>query len=178
VKAQNQAQGKEVLLAAVGRLLDKAREAAARSPDPVKQALAGVIADVERLEVSVPAGGDVLALFAELPSLVELFRVVHVWLDPNRWFERDADRLGAFATPASLLYGARSAVRERILDVRALYPDRLELISNALATEVNHHQPRCQCVRRGNRSLAGDHEHRGEDAPARPPVAAACPESR
>src|SRR5262249_41701014 len=83
----------------------------------------------------------------DAPSLLALFRLAYARLDPNRWFDRDADRVGVFNTPASILHGVRSGVRERVLSVRALYPDRLHLLTNALATEVHIENGRAVGVR-------------------------------
>jgi choline dehydrogenase len=112
------------------------RKAAGRLPESVREAVARLRPEVARLEGRVAAAQDVFGLYAEEPLLLELFRLVHNGLDPNRWFDRDADRAGVYSTPASILQGVRSGVRERILAVRALYPDRLVLIPNALAAQV------------------------------------------
>jgi choline dehydrogenase len=121
---------------AVGHLLDTARRVTRGLPETVRATIAGLSAEVNRLESSLGTAADLLNLYAEAPSLLELFRLAYARLDPNRWFDRDADRVGVFNTPASILHGVRSGVRERVLSVRALYPDRLHLLTNALATEV------------------------------------------
>jgi choline dehydrogenase len=121
---------------AVAHLLAGARRLTERLPDPARATLAGLSAAVQRLAGDLGAAEDVLKLYAESPSLLELFRLVHTMLDPNRWFDRDGERAGVFNTPASILHGVRSTVRERVLSVRALYPQRLILIPKALATAV------------------------------------------
>ena len=47
-----------------------------------------------------------------------------------------ASASGVYSTPASIDNGTRSAVRERILTVQRLFPDRLVVFPYALATEV------------------------------------------
>lgn len=121
------------LQGAFERLLDKARDIRNHAPDVVRATVARLSAEVVQPQ---DAAMNVLDLYARDPSLLELFRQVYSRLDPNRWFNTDAERVGAFNTPASILQGMRSSVRERVLGVRSLYPDRLVLISNALVTEV------------------------------------------
>jgi choline dehydrogenase len=133
---ENQKQSADLLKRAVGQLLTRARHVAERAPDAVRATIARLAAEVARLEKGALSAEDLFKYYAEAPNLLELFRLVYTRLDPNRWFDRDADRVGAFNTPASILYGARSGVRERVLSVQALYPDRLNLITNALATKV------------------------------------------
>jgi choline dehydrogenase len=116
-------------------LLEAAGRARPRLLAPTREVLDTLRAEAERL-LRGEAGG-VSQLLADDPGfLLDLFRMAHVALDPNRWFDQDRDRVGAFSTPASILHGVRSAVRERILAVRARYPDRLQVITNALATRV------------------------------------------
>jgi choline dehydrogenase len=118
---------------AVEHLLDKARDIRGRAPEAVRTAVTRLSAEVVKPPADVL---DVLDLYAKDPSLMELFRQVYSRLDPNRWFDTDAERVGVFNTPASILQGMRSSVRERVLAVRSLHPDRLVLISDALATEI------------------------------------------
>jgi choline dehydrogenase len=68
--------------------------------------------------------------------LLTLARLALAQLDPNRWFPEDIKRVGAYNTPASILHGVRTGVRERILAVKAQYPDRLDIITGALVTRV------------------------------------------
>jgi choline dehydrogenase len=121
------------LQGAVDHLLDKARSIHSHAPEAVRATISRLSAEVVKLQ---DEAADVLDLYAKDPSLLELFRQVYSRLDPNRWFDTDAERLGVFNTPASILQGMRSSVRERVLTVRSLHPDRLVLISDALATEV------------------------------------------
>ncbi len=138
---------------AVGHLLEVAREAGQRAPATLGGAIARLKAPVERLMEAIAQETDPFEVILQDANLLELFRVVHTWLDPNRWpvdgvqlggpgtpleqWSRiDARRTGVYNTPASVLNGVRSAVRERILEVQARYPDRLVLIPHALATEV------------------------------------------
>jgi choline dehydrogenase len=124
------------LSGAIDHLIQTAQTARDRLPATVREAVARLGAEGARLEALAAAKDDALGAFAEDPDLLELFREVHAWLDPNRWFEHDRDRRGPFNTPASILHGVRQGVRERILAVHALVPDRLVVIAPALATDV------------------------------------------
>lgn len=128
------------LVAVVGKVVDRLFEAASRAAD--RFGSYGPLPDLglrEELVRRISEAGradDPLAALAELPGLLQLFVLAQRWLDPNRWFDRDADRVGAFSAPASVMHGVRSGVRERVLGVRARYPDRLVLVTGALATKV------------------------------------------
>src|SRR5262249_37309612 len=95
---------------------------------------------VERKQAAIRAeSADEEALlqsYLTAPEMLKLFRLAYAWLDPNRWFADDNDRVGPYSTPASVLQGTRTGVRERILAVQALYPDRLHLLTNTLVTKV------------------------------------------
>jgi choline dehydrogenase len=134
--AETKKKSTTALKKAAGHLLDTARRVTRGLPDTVRATIAGLSVEVARLESGLGSAADLLNLYADAPSLLELFRLAYARLDPNRWFDRDADRVGVYNTPASILHGVRSGVRERVLTVRALYPDRLHLLTNALATEV------------------------------------------
>ncbi|HEV3443021.1 MAG TPA: GMC family oxidoreductase [Gemmataceae bacterium] len=125
-----------VLTRAAGHLLDSARQAAQRFPDSLGAVFTRLQTQFSQLAGRIAASQDIFQAFAEDPSLLELFRVVHAQLDPNRWFDNDASRTGVYSTPASIADGTRSAVRERILAVQSLFPDRLVVMPYALATEV------------------------------------------
>jgi choline dehydrogenase len=138
---------KKALGAALQRLLAAGERAARRRPNSAGAMLDAVKADMERLarEPGRPKQGgkeldDPAALLSayvdSVPGLLQLFQLALAWLDPNRQFDTDAQRVGAFSTPASVLHGVRTGVRERILAVRALYPDRLHLITGAFVTKV------------------------------------------
>jgi choline dehydrogenase len=160
---ENKRRSAEALGRAVGRFLDTARRATAQLPEAVRASAAGLAAEIGRLEARATTPEDLLNLYAEAPGLLELFRLTYARLDPNRWFERDADRLGVFNTPASILYGVRSGVRERVLTVRALRPEGLVLIPEALATEILVEKGRAV----GVRYVKGPHLYRvAEGAPA------------
>jgi choline dehydrogenase len=116
-------------------LLDAAGRARPLFPAPAGEVIDSLRAEAERL-LRGEAGGLGQLLADDPGFLLDLFRMANVSLDPNRWFDQDRDRVGAFSTPASILHGVRSAVRERVLAVRAQYPDRLLVIPNALATRV------------------------------------------
>lgn len=118
---------------AVEHLLDKARDIQRHVTDSARTTIRRLAAEVDRSPKDVQ---DVLDLYANDPTLLELFQQIYSRLDPNRWFNTDAERVGAYNSPASILHGMRSSVRERVLAVRSLYPDRLVLIPRALATEV------------------------------------------
>jgi choline dehydrogenase-like flavoprotein len=134
----------QALGAAVQALLEAGQRASARLPNSARALFNGLKEELQKLvkEPGRPKPGvaDAKALLDayvhEVPRLLQLFQLVQSWLDPNRWFERDTDRVGAFSTPASILHGVRTGVRERIMAVKALYPDRLDLITGALATRV------------------------------------------
>jgi choline dehydrogenase len=130
---------------AVGRLLKAGERAAQRLPNSARETLAMLKPGIEKLlrQPDRPGGKkatDVTALLGDYvrdaPDLLQLFQLVLAWLDPNRQFGSDAERAGAYSTPASILHGVRTGVRERILGVQALYPDRLHLITGALVTQV------------------------------------------
>jgi choline dehydrogenase len=136
---------KEALKVAVGRLLKVGERAAQRLPNSARETLAMLKPGIEELlRQPDPPGGknveDVAALLgayvSDASGLLQLFQLVLAWLDPNRWFAADAKRVGAYSTPASILHGTRTGVRERILAVQALYPDRLHLVTGALVTKV------------------------------------------
>lgn len=141
----NEARTHAAIQAAVGRLLQAGERAADRLPNSARQTLAMLKPGIEKLlkerhkpgqrlvDLLAKAGKDVSDPF----GLAELFQLVLVWLDPNRRFAADDQRHGAYSTPASILHGVRTGVRERILAVRALYPDRLHLITGALVTKVH-----------------------------------------
>jgi choline dehydrogenase len=153
---ENKKRSAEALNRAVGRFIDAARRVAVGLPDSVRATLAAVSTEVSRLEKQARTPEELLNLYAEVPSLLELFRLTYARLDPNRWFEQDAARTGVFNTPASILYGVRSGVRERVLAVRARYPERLILLPNALATEVVLEGGRAV----GVRYIEGAHQYR------------------
>jgi choline dehydrogenase len=153
---ENKKRGAQALNRAVGRFVETARRTTAGLPDTARTSIATLNAEVARLEKLGGTPEELLNLYAEVPTLLELFRLTYARLDPNRWFERDGDRLGVFNTPASVLFGARSGVRERVLDVRARYPERLVLITNALATEVVIEKGRAV----GVRYVEGAHRYR------------------
>jgi choline dehydrogenase len=147
----------EALKQVVGRLLKAGERAAERLPDSARQTLDMLKPGVEKLLNQRPRRGQsLLDLLGRLGKdvsdpfgLAELFQLVLVWLDPNRRFAADDQRAGAYSTPASVLHGVRTGVRERILAVRALYPDRLHLIPGALVTRVliNEKEMRAEGVR-------------------------------
>jgi choline dehydrogenase len=136
-----------VLHRAAGHLLDSARQAAERLPGSLSGLLTRLRTEFSQLEGRIAVAKDVFQSFAEDPSLLELFRLAYAQLDPNRWFEDDGKRIGVFSTPASISDGTRSAVRERVLAVQALFPDRLIVIPYALATEVIIDKGRANGVR-------------------------------
>jgi choline dehydrogenase len=136
----------KALKQAVERLLKAAERAAQRLPNSARETLAMLQPEIEKLldKPAEPGGkkvADVAALLAsyvrEPTGLIQLFQLALAWLDPNRSFPADDQRVGAYSTPASILHGVRTGVRERILAVRALYPDRLHLITGALVTKVH-----------------------------------------
>jgi choline dehydrogenase len=128
---------------AVRNLLGIVQQAAQRDPNSVHLTPKELGQELEQMleqarekgtkDVNVKA---LLDFFMSKPDLQLLFRQAYVLLDPNRWWANDADRVGVFSTPASILHGVRTGVREQVLRVRALHPGRLDLISGALATEV------------------------------------------
>jgi choline dehydrogenase len=123
------------LLGAIDDLVKAAGQLRQRG-DALEELLGRVSKVVAELKGKKVAPLQLLAQAAGDFHLLSLFRLVRGRLDPNRWFPRDADRVGAHSVPISTLHGVRSAVRERILEARGFYPERLILISNALATRV------------------------------------------
>jgi choline dehydrogenase len=159
----NRARSAAALGRAAEQLLARARRATSHLSDEVRSTVAALAGEVGRLKGEAAAAADVLEHYADAPGLLELFRMAYARLDPNRWFDHDADRHGPFNTPASILHGVRSGVRERVLAVRALYPDRLVLLPEALVTEVVIEQGRAV----GVRYVQGRHLYRAADgAPA------------
>jgi choline dehydrogenase len=120
------------LEAGIGRLL----RAAGRGGLPA--GTAGLVAGVSRALAAAKEGAapELVEAARRADDLSQLFRLTATRLDPNRWFATDAERVGAFSVPTSTLDGVRSAARERVLSVRAAYPERLVLIPNALVTKV------------------------------------------
>jgi choline dehydrogenase len=136
----------EALKQAVERLLKAAQRAAQRLPKSAQETLAMLRPEIEKLlnKPAEPGGkkvADVAALLSayvrEPTGLIQLFQLALAWLDPNRSFPADHERVGAYSTPASIRQGFRTGVRERILDVQARFPDRLHLITGALVTKVH-----------------------------------------
>jgi choline dehydrogenase len=126
----------DVLKTATDRLVATARQASHDLSDSLHSTVTRLHSDITRSALNIAEGKDVFVAFAEDPSLLELFRLAYVRLDPNRWFDEDKSRVGVYSAPASIDNGTRSAVRERILAVRRLNPDRLVIIPHALATQV------------------------------------------
>jgi choline dehydrogenase len=135
----------DALKLAVGRLLKAGETAAQRLPNSARETLDMLKPGIEALlrKPHEPGGkkpANVAALLGayvrDVPGLLQLFQLALAWLDPNRNFASDAERVGAFSAPASTLHGVRTGVRERILGTQGLYPDRLHLITGALVTQV------------------------------------------
>jgi choline dehydrogenase len=169
VLPENKEQHAGLLKKAIDHLVDTARKAKERIPDAVRETVAQLAAEASKIEASIDSVKDLFAFYAENPSLLELFRLVQAWLDPNRWFDRDAERTGAFNTPVSILHGVRSAVRERILAVHAVYPDRLDLLTDTLVTGVILEKGRAvgvRFVRKPNLYGASEGAKRQEPLPA------------
>jgi choline dehydrogenase len=131
------------LRGALGRLLRAGQKAAERLPNSARGLFDVLTKEIEKRHNDPERrkeDADALTLLNsyvhEVPELLQLFQLALAWLDPNRWFDSDGERVGAFSTPASVLHGTRTGVRERILAVQALYPDRLHLITGALVTEI------------------------------------------
>jgi choline dehydrogenase len=123
-------------------LLDAAERAVGRSgPDRaavarLKADVADILAkmrDTKALKGVVVA--DLIKEYVMRPQLFDMFRLALAQLDPNR-SRPDENRIGAYNTPVSVLHGVRTGVRERILEVKQLYPSRLDLIIGAFVTQV------------------------------------------
>jgi choline dehydrogenase len=156
---ENRARSALALGQAVDQLVARARRETGQLSDDLRSRVAALAGEVGRLKGEAEAAADVLGRYADSPDLLELFRLAYAQLDTNRWFDHDADRHGPFNTPSSILHGVRSGVRERVLAVRALYPDRLILIPEALVTEVVIEQGRAV----GVRYVQGRHLYRAAD---------------
>jgi choline dehydrogenase len=148
---------KAVLEKAAGRLVKDAVHVGERVIDSLGIDPANLEARFTQLAARAESADDVFKAFTEDPSLLGIFRMLYTQLDPNRWFEgKDSLPPGVYSTPASIDNGTRSAVRERILQVKRLYPDRLDIICHALATKVIIENGRAT----GVRYLAGAHLYR------------------
>jgi choline dehydrogenase len=137
--APDDKQVRRALEGAAHLLLDAIKQGSRRLSDSTNDTHAVLEKKVEQLKQDAGRKkdvGELLNFYAEQLEDFELFRLAFAQLDPNRWFEHDKDRVGAYNTPASILQGVRTGVRERIQGVRALYPDRLDLLTGALVTRV------------------------------------------
>ncbi len=67
---------------------------------------------------------------------LELLRDLETQLDPNDWAAVKANLQGIHYTPLTTQHHARTGTRERLLDVRRRFPERLHIEFDALATRV------------------------------------------
>jgi choline dehydrogenase len=128
---------------AVNELLTAGQRASAFQPNTIRPMYEQLRADIAAWQKTRPkkrsqtiTPDELIRLYADADVLLQLLPLARAWLDPNRNFHQDSARFGPYSPPASILYGVRKGVRERILEVRARYPDRLHLFSGALVTKV------------------------------------------
>ncbi|RKT43024.1 GMC family oxidoreductase [Thiocapsa rosea] len=76
------------------------------------------------------------ALFANDNWLKQIWHSLTGLFDPNDWAMANGKRVGLRVTPLSIAKGRRVGARERITTVQKAYPDRLHLMTGALATRV------------------------------------------
>jgi choline dehydrogenase len=127
----------------IGRLLAAGQQASENLPGSARAtflALKSRLREMQQQPGGLKVGGDPIDLFrayvTEVPELLGLFQLAYAWLDPNRKFAGDENRVGVFSTPASISRGARGGVRERILAVAGANPYRLELITDTFVKRV------------------------------------------
>jgi choline dehydrogenase len=80
--------------------------------------------------------GAKAALFANDNPLRQLWRSILGLLDPNDWRLIKGKDAGLRVTPLSIAAGRRRGARERIQAVARAHPDRLHVMTGALATRV------------------------------------------
>jgi len=102
-------------------------------------------------------------------------------LDPNDWRLVRDNSIGIRYLPLTTDNHARSGVRERVLDVARRYPDRLRIVTNALATRVLFGEKAAGGKPRaiGVEYLKGERLYRAHPNPSREPgepamVSASC----
>lgn len=79
----------------------------------------------------------VLQSFVILPDKIKrLWWLWLSWLDPNDWRPVRANATGMHYPPLTTKNSRRHAVRERVIDVQARFPDRLRIQLNTLVTRV------------------------------------------
>ncbi|WP_296809987.1 GMC oxidoreductase [Thiocapsa sp.] len=76
------------------------------------------------------------ALFANDNWLTQIWHSLTGLFDPNDWAMANGKRVGLRITPLSIARGRRLGTRERIQAVQRVCPDRLHLLTGALATRV------------------------------------------
>jgi choline dehydrogenase len=87
--------------------------------------------------------------FAETGERIE--NLIKGQFDPNDWRLVNQNAVGLMYTPLTTRKHARSAARERLLEIAKQYPDRLRIELNALATRV--------VLDRENRATAVEYLH-------------------
>jgi choline dehydrogenase len=90
----------------------------------------------DRALVSLVLGAAKTEIFGSPGWLARIWRLIESKADPNdaRWIA--SHREGTCYTPLTTRRHQRSSVRERVLDVARRYPDRLHIMTNALASRV------------------------------------------
>ena len=88
------------------------------------------------------------------------------WLDPNDWRLVQETSVGMRYLPLSTNNHARCGTRERVLDVARRFPDRLRIVTNALATRVILD---ASCRATGVEFLAGERLYRAHTPPSGTP---------
>jgi choline dehydrogenase len=87
-------------------------------------------------------GAAAAEIFGTPGWLAKIWRLIQNKADPNdrRWLA--SHKTGPCFTPLTTRRHRRGGVRERVLDVARRYPDRLHIVTNALATRVLFAQER------------------------------------
>src|SRR5262245_46800295 len=104
----------------------------------------------------------------EEPGLPSLERIASLE-DPNDWRRVDAAEVGPCYTPMTTSEHRRIGTRERLLDVRSRYPDRLTIETDALVTRVLFEGTRAIGVefQKGERLYRADPRAAGADGERR-----------
>lgn len=102
----------------------------------------------------------------ELGNLSQRLRwLVEGLLDPNDWRTVRQDAFGIRYLPLTTHRHARNGTRERVLDVQRRFPDRLRVVTHALATEVSFEGNRAT----GVEYLRGERLYRAHAEPSAQP---------
>lgn len=90
----------------------------------------------DRAMLRVIVRGARTALFASENPFAQFWHSLRGALDPNDWRLVEGQRAGLRLTPLTVSQGHRVGTRERIAAVARAYPERLHVLTGALATRV------------------------------------------